>query len=607
MKKVTELLEKYVQWVALGLGAVYLLWMIFAYVMQPPATLQLKNKTVTPVSIEEQIVGIDGPLPKLRTAMAEKSQQNFVVQPYATWIQRGMAWQTPDGKPRQFALFDRPFISSPYRPIVIAPTRDVAVTNPQVPLPPQGAGLAVLPELPAGTPVGVSNGKALVVLPAPNQPAAPVRQPPGRPGPAGAIPANAVDRNWQVPTFKIPMQLVDQGFQSAKVPDALQTVFLRVEIVREELDQNGQWVADPTPIPASANLVVMNLPTPGDAKDEAQYLTWVQGRQPDILHPPYLQIVGGEQWHLPVVTADAAGAAFDPATFHGDPKTLSPRDLATWQRHLKQKADEKAKNARKPNPTRRSPARGGDPGYAPIDAERPMQLAQARGLPRGLPRGGSTNCEPELDMPADAPPVVEEPPANVPAPIEAGPCPSGLFQVFNFNDITVWANDDTARPNRSYRYKMRYALLNPLYHMANVAKNPKDTLVFTLWSPFSAPTDPISVSANVEYFVKNVGFDRSSVTLTVFRWANGRWQSKEFRVAPGDMIGGPDQASGIDYTTNATLVMVRESEPVQAIIADSAGKLVKRDTSDQRNPNFQRLKGQADEAAKLAGPVTAGR
>jgi len=36
MKKVLDLLEKNVQWLAMGLGALYLLWMVWTYVINSP-------------------------------------------------------------------------------------------------------------------------------------------------------------------------------------------------------------------------------------------------------------------------------------------------------------------------------------------------------------------------------------------------------------------------------------------------------------------------------------------------------------------------------------------------------------------------------------------
>jgi hypothetical protein len=46
MQKVVELLEKHVQWVALGLGVVWLLLMTWTYVINPPAEVTIGSETL---------------------------------------------------------------------------------------------------------------------------------------------------------------------------------------------------------------------------------------------------------------------------------------------------------------------------------------------------------------------------------------------------------------------------------------------------------------------------------------------------------------------------------------------------------------------------------
>jgi hypothetical protein len=46
MKKVVEFLEQYVEWVVLGLAAVWILWIAWGYVINTPVTVTLNGKAV---------------------------------------------------------------------------------------------------------------------------------------------------------------------------------------------------------------------------------------------------------------------------------------------------------------------------------------------------------------------------------------------------------------------------------------------------------------------------------------------------------------------------------------------------------------------------------
>src|SRR5947209_7214973 len=47
MQKYLDILERNVQWIALGLGAVFLLWMVYANVVEPPVYVQIGNQKLT--------------------------------------------------------------------------------------------------------------------------------------------------------------------------------------------------------------------------------------------------------------------------------------------------------------------------------------------------------------------------------------------------------------------------------------------------------------------------------------------------------------------------------------------------------------------------------
>ena len=48
MNKVLPILEKYVQWIALGIGVLFLLLMAYSYLAQSPVMVPVGTKEVTP-------------------------------------------------------------------------------------------------------------------------------------------------------------------------------------------------------------------------------------------------------------------------------------------------------------------------------------------------------------------------------------------------------------------------------------------------------------------------------------------------------------------------------------------------------------------------------
>src|SRR4051812_31535453 len=90
MKKVTDFLEQHVQWVALGLGAVYLLWMVYGYILTPSITAQVSNRAVNLGNVDEAIAGSDGPVKRLEQAMSDPTPATFATRSFVDRFQDEM-------------------------------------------------------------------------------------------------------------------------------------------------------------------------------------------------------------------------------------------------------------------------------------------------------------------------------------------------------------------------------------------------------------------------------------------------------------------------------------------------------------------------------------
>jgi hypothetical protein len=104
--------------------------------------------------------------------------------------------------------------------------------------------------------------------------------------------------------------------------------------------------------------------------------------------------------------------------------------------------------------------------------------------------------------------------------------------------ILVWAIDDTAQPGKTYRYRMRVGVLNPVAGTGHVAERDaarKDQVV--LWSDFAPVAEPVSVYKKVYFFAKDVQEQTRTASIEVARYLRGYWRSETFQVRPGETIG----------------------------------------------------------------------
>ena len=138
--------------------------------------------------------------------------------------------------------------------------------------------------------------------------------------------------------------------------------------------------------------------------------------------------------------------------------------------------------------------------------------------------------------------------------------------------LAVWANDDTVEPGKSYRYRIRLGVFNPIAGTNQFVEQdkPKKNKVI-LWSEFSDTTKIVEIPERLYFFPLDIQEAAKTVTITVCRYALGYWYSKDFAVKPGEVIGKVVKPEfdkeeeqeditipeTIDYSTGAVLVDVR--------------------------------------------------
>ena len=137
--------------------------------------------------------------------------------------------------------------------------------------------------------------------------------------------------------------------------------------------------------------------------------------------------------------------------------------------------------------------------------------------------------------------------------------------------LTFWAHDDTLEPGKSYRYRIRLGVFNPLAGTGKFYEEDSDLKnQIVLWSEFSDVEEIVKVPGTLYFFPLDVQEAAGSVTVDIAKHSLGYWYTKGFAIKPGEQIGTvaeyePEQEKArrpaapgsyltIDYSTGAVLV-----------------------------------------------------
>jgi hypothetical protein len=142
--------------------------------------------------------------------------------------------------------------------------------------------------------------------------------------------------------------------------------------------------------------------------------------------------------------------------------------------------------------------------------------------------------------------------------------------------LTVWAFDDTVQPNKTYRYRVRLGVFNPIAGTDRFIDNdnPLKNKVI-LWTDFFEPKQVVPIPPKLYFFAQSI--EKKKVTVLVGRYRLDYWYTEDFKVTPGEAIGqkveksssgdgidnvalagqfGVTMSQKIDYSTGAVLLDV---------------------------------------------------
>jgi hypothetical protein len=293
MQKFVKILERNVEWIALGLGGLFLLFMVWTYGIGHPASVKIGTKELHADDIDEQIYNDKGKMLSTQMAGTEKIElpSKDILSPYLARLDE------KDAPTPQFVIF---FGGSRGDNIITGPGND---NNPAQ------QKIAQLPKLPPATFVNESHGITTID---PNAD-------PNAKGAAGNVQqvANPKDTTYDSLRFTVKMEDVKKAFDEAFSKDIgvdksflYVSRFLQVELIRQEKLPNGQW-SEPTTLPTQNGI---GQPYPGDdpppntRQAVAEYKNAAGNAQKQILTPAFPKVVeGAPAWTAPGQAA-AGGA-----------------------------------------------------------------------------------------------------------------------------------------------------------------------------------------------------------------------------------------------------------------------------------------------------------
>jgi hypothetical protein len=104
--------------------------------------------------------------------------------------------------------------------------------------------------------------------------------------------------------------------------------------------------------------------------------------------------------------------------------------------------------------------------------------------------------------------------------------------------VLFWHHDDTVEPKKTYRYRIRLGVFNPLAGTNRISEqdmSKKNKVI--LWSDFSDVTKPVEIPGRSYFFARDIQEAAKTITITVCRYVLGHWYSEDFKVSQGETIG----------------------------------------------------------------------
>ncbi|MGD1275660.1 MAG: hypothetical protein ABR964_00380 [Tepidisphaeraceae bacterium] len=543
MQKILQFLEKNVEWLALGLGVLFLGWAAWTYLIIPPVSNVVGGIVMTPGNVDDEIWNTSGE--RLDTAIKGATPPSFKVDDFPKTVAQGLA--LPPGQPLPPLVWD----FQPAQPGATPGANNVA----------SGPMITQLPVLPPAKPLMVVHGQTTIVpMPAPLATNAPTPA-------AVAAPSAHKDIHWTTIAFTIPIAPLSDQWTKAfgpnkpgepwKLPDTQHnTEIIAVTAYRSEKLPGGGW-SEEKEVPRLLNNVLQPFPVRRRI-DQINFQSWAANHSTDIatpLFPTRAPEPAGTVWKDPLMILQglmsAVGTPANPAP--ANPAPAAPRRVVSSG--IEGGAGEEDTSTTPTTPTPGMPA-----SSVAVTLMNEPKVDPVRPLPTALPAAPQANLNPAATT----------------------------------TDLLVYLHDDQVTPGKTYRYCIAYMLLNPLFGKpADRAANKAWVDQLDLLSEKSDYSPEVTIEPQTFFYCAAANQPKPGFPFPfdVFTWASGLWQKHTFTVNPGDAIG--TVADGVDYSTGCTYVDGRvHSRQFHVTIVDDSGQTSIRRADLDSNSSDHKLKQQ---------------
>lgn len=155
--------------------------------------------------------------------------------------------------------------------------------------------------------------------------------------------------------------------------------------------------------------------------------------------------------------------------------------------------------------------------------------------------------------------------------------------------MPILAHDLEVTPGKSYVYRIRYEILNPLAGSVQM-RDPADARKLTLVSEWSPESRAVEVRSDLFYFLTKADAKAQTAEFTVFKKVpGGDFEKDTFKVSPGELVGGKKKT--VDFSTHKVMVFIETTKggnpDTRVMLADAvdgnlSAHLLKVDSSDKR-------------------------
>lgn len=131
------------------------------------------------------------------------------------------------------------------------------------------------------------------------------------------------------------------------------------------------------------------------------------------------------------------------------------------------------------------------------------------------------------------------------------------FSIDINGNYLIWQHDDSAPDGKTYAYRMRVVMLNPLYLNSRATQRVNSVLEIPgKWSDYSAH---VVFPARMKWYIRSVSVPNGTIRIKAFKFDQGEMtQSNEIAAGVGDMVGGVESDKNVDFSTGWYLADIRQ-------------------------------------------------